>query len=112
MKAEQKRQQEEEVARERNFVTLLQTAQQSLIPNQEEFDCGICFVPVEPGEGVVLRECLHRFCRSAVFKCNACLYTFTRQSTFVTFYDVQEMTAWCMTSSSARNVAYYKNSIV
>ena len=67
MKAELMRQQEEEVARERNFVTLLQTAQQSLIPNQEEFDCGICFVPVEPGEGVVLRECLHRFCRLAFF---------------------------------------------
>ena len=85
------RQQEEEVARERNFVTLLQTAQQSLIPNQEAFDCGICFVPVEPEEGVVLRECLHRFCRSAVFKCYACLYTFTRQLTFVSFYDVQEV---------------------
>ena len=79
MKAEQQRQQEEEVARERNFVNLLQTAQQSLIPSQEEFDCGICFVPVEPGEGVVLRECLHRFCRSEGFKCNACLYTFTGQ---------------------------------
>ena len=66
IKAERTRQQEEEVAREQNFVTLLQTAQQSLIPNQDEFDCGICFVTVEPGEGVVLRECLHRFCRSAI----------------------------------------------
>lgn len=61
--AERTRQQEEEMARERNFTTLLQTAQQSLIPNPEEFDCGICYVPVDPGEGVVLRECLHRFCR-------------------------------------------------
>lgn len=61
--AERMRQEEEEMARERNFTTLLQTAQQSLIPNPEEFDCGICYVPVDPGEGVVLRECLHRFCR-------------------------------------------------
>ena len=63
--AEQARQREEELAREENLAALLQTAQQTLIPNPEEFDCGICFVPVEPGEGVVLRECLHRFCRSA-----------------------------------------------
>lgn len=54
------------MARQRNLATLLQTAQQSLIPNQEEFDCGICFTPVEPEEGVVLRECLHRFCRSVL----------------------------------------------
>ena len=64
--AEQARQREQELAREENLAALLQTAQQTLIPNPEEFDCGICFVPVEPGEGVVLRECLHRFCRSAV----------------------------------------------
>ncbi|XP_068693963.1 ranBP-type and C3HC4-type zinc finger-containing protein 1-like [Montipora foliosa] len=64
--AEQTRQREAQIERQRNLDTLLQTAQQSIIPNQEEFDCGICFVPVEPGEGVVLRECLHRFCRECV----------------------------------------------
>lgn len=48
------------------MATILEAAQQNLIPNQDEFDCGICFTPVEPGEGVVLRECLHRFCRDCL----------------------------------------------
>ena len=93
MKAERMRQQEEEVARERNFVTLLQTAQQSLIPNQEEFDCGICFVPVEPGDGVILRECLHRFCRSAIksFLNVTLVNTPLQGSQSLSLYDLQEM---------------------
>ena len=93
MKAERMRQQEEEVARERNFVTLLQTAQQSLIPNQEEFDCGICFVPVEPGDGVILRECLHRFCRSAIksFFNVTLVNTPLQGSQSLSLYDLQEM---------------------
>ena len=34
-----------------------------LIQNQETFECPVCFVEADPGEGVVLRECLHNFCR-------------------------------------------------
>lgn len=56
-----KAQQEE---RERNYLYLLATDDQNLIPNTTETDCPICFSTLEPGEGVVLRECLHTFCRS------------------------------------------------
>ena len=35
----------------------------NLIPNVEEFVCQICFLDIEPGDGVVLRECLHTFCK-------------------------------------------------
>jgi len=34
-----------------------------IIPNAENFECVICFLDTEPGDGVVLRECLHTFCR-------------------------------------------------
>ena len=35
----------------------------NLVPNTEEFECPICFDDYEPGEGVVLRECFHTFCK-------------------------------------------------
>ena len=34
-----------------------------IIPNAETFECTICFLETEPGDGVVLRECLHTFCK-------------------------------------------------
>jgi len=34
-----------------------------LIPNTDNFECVICYVDIEPGEGVMLRECLHSFCK-------------------------------------------------
>lgn len=56
-----KAQQEE---RERNYLYLLATEDVNLIPNATETDCPICFSTLQPGEGIVLRECLHTFCRS------------------------------------------------
>lgn len=52
--------------RDRNYHYLLQTDNIELIPNQEEVDCPICFTPLAPSEGVVLRECLHTFCRECL----------------------------------------------
>ena len=34
-----------------------------IIPNAEQFECIICYLDIEPGDGVVLRECLHTFCK-------------------------------------------------
>ena len=34
-----------------------------IIPNAEPFECIICYLDIEPGDGVVLRECLHTFCK-------------------------------------------------
>lgn len=59
---EQARQQE----REMNFQHLLAIENQSLIPNATEADCPICFSLLGPEEGVVLRECLHTFCRECL----------------------------------------------
>lgn len=34
-----------------------------VVANSESFKCPICLDICEPGHGVVLRECLHMFCR-------------------------------------------------
>ncbi|KAF6722472.1 RanBP-type and C3HC4-type zinc finger-containing protein 1 [Oryzias melastigma] len=56
--------QEEE--RAQNYLNLLATDEQNLIINVTEADCPICFSALQPGEGVVLRECLHTFCRECL----------------------------------------------
>ncbi|XP_078105105.1 ranBP-type and C3HC4-type zinc finger-containing protein 1 isoform X1 [Sander vitreus] len=52
--------------RERNFLHLLATEEQNLISNATETDCPICFSPLAAQEGIVLRECLHTFCRECL----------------------------------------------
>lgn len=52
--------------REMNFLYLLATEEQNLIPSSTETDCPICFSTLEPGEGITLRECLHVFCRECL----------------------------------------------
>ena len=36
---------------------------QGCVPNQEPFECRVCFLDIEVGEGTVLRDCLHTFCK-------------------------------------------------
>ena len=38
-----------------------------IIPNAETFECTICYLDIEPGDGVMLRECLHTFCKYDFF---------------------------------------------
>lgn len=52
--------------RERNYLRLLATDDEDLILNTSETDCPICFSPLQPQEGIVLRECLHTFCRDCL----------------------------------------------
>ncbi|XP_032682423.1 uncharacterized protein LOC116849402 [Odontomachus brunneus] len=37
-----------------------------VIPNSESIECPICFVTYGPREGVILRDCLHMFCRACI----------------------------------------------
>ncbi|XP_029674449.1 uncharacterized protein LOC115242359 [Formica exsecta] len=37
-----------------------------VIPNSEPIECPICFVTYGPSEGVILRDCLHMFCRPCI----------------------------------------------
>lgn len=63
---EQERQRRETEQSQKNFQQLLKTDDQHLVPNTESFDCPICFDKINPGGGVVLRECLHSFCRECL----------------------------------------------
>uniref|UniRef100_A0A8C3IX82 RanBP-type and C3HC4-type zinc finger-containing protein 1 n=1 Tax=Chrysemys picta bellii TaxID=8478 RepID=A0A8C3IX82_CHRPI len=49
-----------------NYQHILQVDRQSLVPTAEVIECPICFVTLQPGKGVTLRECLHSFCRDCL----------------------------------------------
>ncbi|KAL2091348.1 hypothetical protein ACEWY4_013611 [Coilia grayii] len=55
-----------EEQRERNYLNHLETDTHNLIRNNNELECPICFSSIEPGEGAMLRECLHGFCRDCL----------------------------------------------
>ena len=38
-------------------------AERDIVPNEEDFDCPICYLEIKAGEGVKLRECLHHCCK-------------------------------------------------
>ncbi|XP_038652407.1 ranBP-type and C3HC4-type zinc finger-containing protein 1 [Scyliorhinus canicula] len=59
-------QQELEEKRLRNYQNLLQLDGQHLVLNHEPIECRICLMDVKPREGVVLRDCLHSFCRDCL----------------------------------------------
>ncbi|NWW69567.1 HOIL1 protein, partial [Climacteris rufus] len=54
-----------EAERQRNFRELLRAEQAELVPNPEPLECGICLQGVPAGRGVLLRDCLHSFCRDS-----------------------------------------------
>ena len=66
--AERKRKEKERVE---NFQALLQAEEEeALVANDEEFECPVCLTPIEPGEGVRLRGCLHQFCKLVTSFCS------------------------------------------
>lgn len=48
-------------------VLLMELEENDLLLSKIEFDCAICLDKVEIGEGVILRECFHQFCRYTTF---------------------------------------------
>lgn len=52
-----------EAERRENFARLVMLDGKDLVPNPDAVDCRICYLDLQPGEGVLLRECLHCFCR-------------------------------------------------
>lgn len=65
------------------YTELMQLEHRALVPNCETFECTVCIEYCRPGDGVVLRECVHMFCReclaAAIRHCEeptvACLFT-------------------------------------
>ncbi|CAN9511865.1 unnamed protein product [Ophioblennius macclurei] len=64
--AMQQYEQAQKEERERNYMFLLATDDLNIISNNETAECPVCFLELLPGEGVVLRECLHTFCRDCL----------------------------------------------
>lgn len=49
-----------------NYKLWMEIEDQDLIKNLESFDCPICFSTVNVGDGVMLKECLHLFCKECL----------------------------------------------
>ncbi|XP_026934464.1 ranBP-type and C3HC4-type zinc finger-containing protein 1 isoform X1 [Sagmatias obliquidens] len=56
-------QQRKQQQQEGNYLQHVQLDQRSLVLNTEPTECPVCYSVLAPGEAVVLRECLHTFCR-------------------------------------------------
>ncbi|XP_043922234.1 sharpin [Protopterus annectens] len=59
-------QQSVEEKRLKNYQYMLQTDSQALVMNWQTTECLICFMEMKPGGGVLLRECLHCFCKECL----------------------------------------------
>lgn len=56
-----------EVTQENHYLQLLTLDNSSdIASNTEAFECAVCFVEYQPGEGVMLRNCLHTFCKDCI----------------------------------------------
>ncbi|XP_059164421.1 ranBP-type and C3HC4-type zinc finger-containing protein 1-like [Physella acuta] len=56
---------EEETVR-LNFLRLKEVNNLDLVSNLDDFTCPICFEEITAGEGIMLRDCLHTFCRECL----------------------------------------------
>ncbi|XP_061728191.1 ranBP-type and C3HC4-type zinc finger-containing protein 1-like [Cydia pomonella] len=48
------------------YAELVLLEQRALVLNAEEIECGVCMDNYQPGQGVVLRECVHAFCKECL----------------------------------------------
>jgi RanBP-type and C3HC4-type zinc finger-containing protein 1 len=48
------------------YTELVKLESQAIVPNAETFECEICMERCGLGEGVILRECVHSFCRQCL----------------------------------------------
>lgn len=59
-------QQRKQQQQEGNYLQHIQLEQRSLVLSAEPAECPVCYSALGPGEAVVLRECLHAFCRECL----------------------------------------------
>lgn len=49
-----------------HYNELLSLDTTDVVPNSEPFECPVCFMKFGPKDGIVLRDCLHVFCRECI----------------------------------------------
>lgn len=54
------------VNKTQHYLDLLNLDNADAVPNLEPFECPICFMDYNTAEGVILRECLHTFCKECL----------------------------------------------
>ncbi|KAK2585628.1 hypothetical protein KPH14_010252 [Odynerus spinipes] len=57
---------EEKYIQRERYNEMLLLLESNIIPNFEPFDCPICFVLYKSQEGLILRNCLHTFCKQCI----------------------------------------------
>jgi RanBP-type and C3HC4-type zinc finger-containing protein 1 len=58
-----------EEADTRRWLLEVEELEQNLaIPFREVFECPVCWLRIQPSEGVILRDCLHTFCRECLIQ--------------------------------------------
>ncbi|XP_015177005.1 PREDICTED: ranBP-type and C3HC4-type zinc finger-containing protein 1-like [Polistes dominula] len=49
-----------------SYQELVALTENNIVPNFEPFECPICFISYKPFEGLVLKNCLHTFCKECL----------------------------------------------
>lgn len=63
---ERERIRNEEASKHDTLPALLETDNLDFIVNFEVFECSICFTDVQVGDGIILKNCLHQFCKDCI----------------------------------------------
>lgn len=51
-----------------HYQELLKLDGTDVVVNVDTFECPICFMKIETGDGMMLRNCLHSFCKGCIFQ--------------------------------------------
>lgn len=52
--------------KEKHYSQLIELENFEVVENKDPFDCLICLENISPGGGVILKECLHQFCKKCL----------------------------------------------
>lgn len=60
------KQQQQQSKETNHYLELLDLENSEIVSNLDKFECPICFIEYEPGHGIILRDCLHTFCKECL----------------------------------------------
>lgn len=63
MQMQQQNEEARRKEREEGLRRMLEADNQPIVENTEPFECPVCYVEIDPGEGLTLKQCLHQICK-------------------------------------------------